>query len=295
MAERRRASREVRPAVHRPAARARAALRRDDAARRGVRRGGHLGSDGRGRGTSVVRRVHPPGQPRAAARSPGRSRPAHLPAGTADGRNVMVTSGTGSGKTESFLLPVLLRLVEESASWAPQPGAKCWWTARRRHLASKPRTRNPPRRGPCADPLPNERAGRRPDDPAAPGRPPHRRAAAAEQALVRPIHRRHAGRRDACPANGSDARVADVAVELSRDGQGVRRARDRGHGPRTDLAQFADPRAARDADPLGHDRGARQTSWSRTTRCSTRCSCAQSSSQCSKRPPAGSAPRRRTS
>lgn len=47
--------------------------------------------------------------------------------GTASGRNVIVTSGTGSGKTESFLLPVLLRLVEESASWAPQPGAERWW------------------------------------------------------------------------------------------------------------------------------------------------------------------------
>jgi DEAD/DEAH box helicase domain-containing protein len=49
--------------------------------------------------------------------------------GTQDRRNVIVTSGTGSGKTESFLLPVLLRLVEESASWAPQPEAARWWTA----------------------------------------------------------------------------------------------------------------------------------------------------------------------
>ena len=32
----------------------------------------------------------------------------------AEGRNVVVTSGTGSGKTESFLLPVLARLVAES-------------------------------------------------------------------------------------------------------------------------------------------------------------------------------------
>lgn len=48
--------------------------------------------------------------------------------GTADGRNVIVTSGTGSGKTESFLLPVLLRLVDESTTWAPQPEATRWWT-----------------------------------------------------------------------------------------------------------------------------------------------------------------------
>lgn len=47
--------------------------------------------------------------------------------GAADGRNVIVTSGTGSGKTESFLLPVLLRLVEESVSWAPQLPARRWW------------------------------------------------------------------------------------------------------------------------------------------------------------------------
>jgi DEAD/DEAH box helicase domain-containing protein len=52
-----------------------------------------------------------------------------LQPGTADGRNVIVTSGTGSGKTESFLLPVLLRIVEESSSWAPQPQATRWWTA----------------------------------------------------------------------------------------------------------------------------------------------------------------------
>lgn len=43
--------------------------------------------------------------------------------------DVVVTSGTGSGKTEAFLLPVLLRLVEESRSWAHQPGANWWWSA----------------------------------------------------------------------------------------------------------------------------------------------------------------------
>lgn len=48
--------------------------------------------------------------------------------GTAEGRNVVVTSGTGSGKTESFLLPVLLRLVEESSAWAPQPEVVPWWS-----------------------------------------------------------------------------------------------------------------------------------------------------------------------
>ncbi len=51
----------------------------------------------------------------------------HFRSGVADGRNVIVTSGTGSGKTESFLLPTLLRLVEESRTWAPQPTADLWW------------------------------------------------------------------------------------------------------------------------------------------------------------------------
>jgi DEAD/DEAH box helicase domain-containing protein len=34
-----------------------------------------------------------------------------------DGRDVVITTGTGSGKTECFLLPVLASLVRESSSW----------------------------------------------------------------------------------------------------------------------------------------------------------------------------------
>lgn len=47
------------------------------------------------------------------------------------GRNVVVTSGTGSGKTESFLIPILGRLVRESTRW-PAPAraetGRAWWT-----------------------------------------------------------------------------------------------------------------------------------------------------------------------
>ena len=42
-------------------------------------------------------------------------------------KNIVVTSGTGSGKTESFLLPILLRLALEAKTWREQPAAKRWW------------------------------------------------------------------------------------------------------------------------------------------------------------------------
>lgn len=47
----------------------------------------------------------------------------------AKGRNVVVTAGTGSGKTEAFLLPVIASIVDESRSWK-DPGARPdtrWW------------------------------------------------------------------------------------------------------------------------------------------------------------------------
>lgn len=45
------------------------------------------------------------------------------------GRHTVVTSGTGSGKTEAFLLPVLARLVRESAAWgAPAADSAPWWS-----------------------------------------------------------------------------------------------------------------------------------------------------------------------
>jgi DEAD/DEAH box helicase/Helicase conserved C-terminal domain len=45
------------------------------------------------------------------------------------GRNAVITAGTGSGKTESFLLPVLAGLLQESRRWhgtAAAPPAR-WW------------------------------------------------------------------------------------------------------------------------------------------------------------------------
>ena len=44
------------------------------------------------------------------------------------GRHSVVTAGTGSGKTEAFLLPVLAQLVAESASWSGGAAVgNAWW------------------------------------------------------------------------------------------------------------------------------------------------------------------------
>jgi len=44
------------------------------------------------------------------------------------GRNVAVTAGTGSGKTESFLLPVISSLISESTAWTgTSPTGSRWW------------------------------------------------------------------------------------------------------------------------------------------------------------------------
>ena len=50
------------------------------------------------------------------------------------GESAVVTAGTGSGKTEAFLLPLLAYLVQESSAWS-QPGPKLkhqddWWRTR---------------------------------------------------------------------------------------------------------------------------------------------------------------------
>ncbi|WP_228922846.1 DEAD/DEAH box helicase [Streptomyces sp. DH7] len=49
---------------------------------------------------------------------------------TRQGRDIVVTSGTGSGKTEAFLIPILARLTAESRSWAAADSGdeeEAWW------------------------------------------------------------------------------------------------------------------------------------------------------------------------
>ena len=53
--------------------------------------------------------------------------------GSRNGEAVVVTTGTGSGKTECYLLPVFAHLIEESARWgAPSPRTPdaAWWRRR---------------------------------------------------------------------------------------------------------------------------------------------------------------------
>lgn len=57
------------------------------------------------------------------------------------GTQVVITSGTGSGKTEAFLLPILARLVEESSRWSNPPrdpeGSRLWWRSGRSFLPQR--------------------------------------------------------------------------------------------------------------------------------------------------------------
>lgn len=56
-----------------------------------------------------------------------------LNATAAQRQDAVITSGTGSGKTECFLLPLMAALVEESARWGAcpaKPPAHDWWSHR---------------------------------------------------------------------------------------------------------------------------------------------------------------------
>lgn len=51
--------------------------------------------------------------------------------------NVVVTTGTGSGKTEAFLLPIFARLLAEAKEWPPQTSPdRFWWDSIRNPIWS---------------------------------------------------------------------------------------------------------------------------------------------------------------
>ena len=91
-----------------------------------------------------------------------------LQRGTLEGSPCVVTSGTGSGKTEAFLLPVLASLVREAQSW-PRPSEgylrRAWWHApdgrAYESYSAIPKDRRPLKRNPNADPFVPHRAGER--------------------------------------------------------------------------------------------------------------------------------------
>lgn len=62
--------------------------------------------------------------------------------------NPVITSGTGSGKTESFLLPLLTRIAAEKSGGAPLPPVHEWWSIENQNLRWKP-TRSAPAHTPA--------------------------------------------------------------------------------------------------------------------------------------------------
>ncbi|MGW3153105.1 DEAD/DEAH box helicase [Streptomyces sp. NPDC001089] len=61
-----------------------------------------------------------------------------LVAACRDGRDFVVTAGTGSGKTEAFMLPVIADLVAESARWRGRGSAQpAWWKGGGGHEQSR--------------------------------------------------------------------------------------------------------------------------------------------------------------
>jgi len=161
--------------------------------------------------------------------------------GAADGRNIIVTSGTGSGKTESFLLPVLLRLVEESASWALQPDARHWWST---SAGVWQPSRGGETRPAAVRALVLYPTNALVEDQMIRLRRGVRQIAAADQ-RSKLWFGRYTGSTlggATMPENGKDTKVTDAAVQLSEMSREHDSLASKGTS-QEDLAQFPDPRA----------------------------------------------------
>jgi len=80
-------------------------------------------------GEALFRQFTPAGEPIRIREHQAQALESMFKPGTAAERNPVITSGTGSGKTESFLLPLLTRLIDESQrdSWSINPQINRWW------------------------------------------------------------------------------------------------------------------------------------------------------------------------
>jgi len=80
-------------------------------------------------GEALFRSFTPADQPIKIREHQAEALEAVFRSGSLPQRNPIITSGTGSGKTESFLLPLLTRLVDESIrnNWQQNPPIQKWW------------------------------------------------------------------------------------------------------------------------------------------------------------------------
>ena len=83
-------------------------------------------------GEALFRQFTKSDQPIRVRKHQAESLAANFKSGADAERNAIITSGTGSGKTESFLLPILTRLVAESRrdNWSVNEQCNRWWESR---------------------------------------------------------------------------------------------------------------------------------------------------------------------